>query len=76
MSKNSDLSALDKMARDNKKIYLISISTNFKRATTGKNGWGEVVLAVPNETIMSLDSYVGGLYLADQYEFAEYKNKE
>jgi hypothetical protein len=76
MNKNNDLIALDKMARDNKKIFLLSISTNLKRANTGKDGWGEVVLAIPNETIMNLDNYVGGLYLADKEEFAEYKNKE
>jgi hypothetical protein len=76
MYNNSDLITLDKMSIDNKKVFALPVSSNFKRANMGKNGWGEIVLAIPNETIMNLDNYIGALYLADKKEFDEYQNKE
>jgi hypothetical protein len=72
----SDLIALDNMATDNKSILSFPISSNFKRGNTGKNGWGEIIIAIPNDVIINLTKYIGALYLADQNEFEKYKNAE
>jgi hypothetical protein len=44
----SDLTALNKMAEDDKEVYCFPLSDNIKYARTRKNGWGEKTIAVPN----------------------------
>lgn len=69
----SDLIALNNMADDNKKIFAFPISSNFKYARTGKSGWGEITIAIPNNMVANIDQYVMALYAADKDEFKQYK---
>jgi len=71
--KVSALFILDKMATMENEVYAFPLSDNFKYARTGKGGWGELHIAVPNHIITNLDKYVGSLYLAnrDQYLMCE-----
>ena len=72
----SDLIILDRLATENKDVLCFPIDTNFKRANIGKNGWGEITIAVSNDFIANINNYVGALYLANKDQFREYKESE
>lgn len=71
------LGIFEKMSNDNNKDLKVSPLSNVKRACGGKNGWGEITIAMPNEIITNLlinpDYYVGGLIIASRSEFEKYK---
>jgi len=54
----------------NKALKMIPLS-NVKRYSSGKNGWGELTIAFPNELINNLatDNLVGGLLICDRNEY-------
>ena len=53
MTKIDNFLVLSKMCdRNDKSIKLYSGETNFIGSTTGKDGWGKVIVAVDNETIL------------------------
>jgi hypothetical protein len=63
---------LKKMSADNMDIK-IAPAENFKRAQTGKKGWGELTIAVDNETLMNLNmtkNYTLCLLVYNVKEFA------
>lgn len=70
----SDLIAISNMADDNNQnVFAFPVSTNFKYARTGKDGWGEITIAIPNHMVSNIDKYVMSLYAADREEFRKYK---
>jgi len=68
----SDFEIMSIMSQKNMDIKLAP-SDNFKRANTGKNGFGEVVMAVDNQTILNIDKYIFGLYFINREEFNKLK---
>lgn len=70
MSKKvSALLVLHAMAEQNDDVLAFPLNTNFKYARTGKDGWGEITIAVTNHIIANMDSYVGSLYLANRNQY-------
>lgn len=67
---------LSKMSAANKEIMLAPLS-NITAAQSGKDGYGRVTIAVPNDAIQILSLsdgyYVGGLLLANAEQFNETK---
>lgn len=71
------LGILEKMSQDNNKELKLSPLSNVVSAQSGKDGWGTVTIAMPNEIIGNLaidkNYYVGGLIVAKRTEFNKYK---
>lgn len=69
----------EKMSKDNNDELKLSPLSNMKSAKSGKNGWGSVEIAVPNDMVQHLltdtNYYVGGLLLAKREEFEKYKTE-
>lgn len=63
----------ERMSQKNNKNLKLSPLSNLKSACSGKDGWGSVTIAMPNEVITNLlinpDFYVGGLLICDRKEF-------
>lgn len=72
----SDLIKLDNIAKRSGDIRFYPVTSNLKRSQTGKDGFGEVVIAVDNETIMRLDEMLGGIYLVSKREWEIENSKE
>lgn len=76
----SDFIKLKNIADRNGDIVSFNLSSNLKSAKTGKDGWGEVVIAVDNKTITEMavrDKYIGVLYLVSKEDWEkETKNNE
>jgi DnaJ-class molecular chaperone len=70
IKKVSALLVLHAMAEQNDDVLAFPLNTNFKYARTGKDGWGEITIAVSNHVIANMDSYVGSLYMANQAQYA------
>jgi hypothetical protein len=68
----SDFEIIKKMSDGNMDIKLAPAG-NFKRAQTGKNGFGEITLAVDNNTIINLDDYYIGLFFMNKKQFDKLK---
>lgn len=75
MSKISAFDVLSVMADRNLDVMALPLSTNFKRANTGRDGWGEITVAVPNRVIANLDNYIGSLYLANRKQYGEVESE-
>ena len=71
----NDFEIMDKMAINNMDIVCCPPS-NFKRANTGKQGFGEIVMACGNEQIMNLDNYLPILYLVNAEVYGKLKTGE
>ena len=71
MSKISAFDVLSVMADRNLDVMAFPLNTNFKYAHTGRDGWGEITVAVPNHVIANIDNYVGSLYLANRKQYRE-----
>lgn len=73
------LETLSKMSKENNKELKLSPLSNIISAQSGKEGWGSVTIAIPNDIVaqMSIDAnyYVGGLVLAKGEEFEKYKTE-
>ncbi|MHB8961994.1 MAG: hypothetical protein ACYC5K_02455 [Saccharofermentanales bacterium] len=70
MSEISALLVLNEMGTQNDDVLAFPLNTNFKYARTGKDGWGEITIAVANHVIANIDRYVGALYLADKDQYS------
>ena len=75
--KVSALLVLNEMGTRNEDVQAFPLSTNLKRAQTGKDGWGEITIAVSNHVITNINKYVGALYMAnlEQYSRCEQELK-
>ena len=62
--------------KDNKDLKVSTLS-NIISANSGKDGWGNVTIAMPNEIVTGLltkpDSYIGGLLICSKEEFEKEK---
>lgn len=62
------------MSREDKEILLAPLS-NITSARSGKDGYGRIEIAVPNEVVqkmlLSNGYYVGGLILANAEQYEE-----
>lgn len=71
------LEVLSRMSKNGNKALKLSPLSNIKSARSGKEGWGEVTIALPNELISKLtikpDYYIGGLILCERSEFKKEK---
>lgn len=67
----------EKMSQDNNQELKVSPLSNVKRACSGKDGWGEMTVAMPNDVITNFlinpDYYIGGLVICKRNEFEKYK---
>lgn len=68
----------ESLSRKNNQSLKLSPLSNMKSACSGKNGWGSVTIAIPNELIGNLiinqELYVGGFIICDRSEFDKEKN--
>lgn len=71
------LGIMERMSHKNNKDLKVAPLSNIKSAHSGKEGWGSVTIAVPNEIVAGLltnpDSYVGGLLICSKEEFEKEK---
>jgi hypothetical protein len=71
------LGIMSRMSDDNNQELKCVPLQNMKSAHSGKDGWGEITLAIPNEVVQHLlidpDYYVGGLLFVSREEFDKYK---
>ena len=75
----SDLLKLEAIRKRNGDIKAFPIAHNFISADTGKNGWGNVKIAVDNETIIQMgvnQKYTGILYLVSNADWKAEQNKK
>lgn len=73
------LGIMEKMSNDNNKELKVSPLSNIIRGNTGKNGWGEMVIAMPNDIITDFtinpQNYIGGLIICKKEEFEKYRDR-
>lgn len=78
MDKIGTFGIFERMSQKSNKELKVSPLSNVKSACSGKNGWGSVTIAVPNEVITNLlinpDFYVGELIICDRKEFKKEKS--
>ena len=75
MSKISAFDVLSEMGDRDLDVMAFPLNTNFKYAHTGRDGWGEITIAVSNHVIANVDKYVGSLYLADRKQYGEVESE-
>lgn len=65
------------MSQKNNKDLKVSPLSNIKSAHSGRDGWGSVTIAIPNEIVTGLltnpDGYIGGLLICCKEEFEKEK---
>ena len=71
------LGIFERMSQKNNKALKVAPLSNVASGRSGKNGWGEISVAVPNEIIVNFLSkeeyYVGGLIICERAEFEKEK---
>lgn len=71
------LGIMERMSQKNNKDLKVSPLSNIISARSGKDGWGNVTIAMPNEIVVGLltkpDSYIGGLLVCSKEEFEKEK---
>lgn len=71
------LGVMERMSQKNNKDLKVSPLSNIKSAHSGRDGWGSVTIAIPNEIVTGLltkpDSYIGGLLICSKEEFEKEK---
>lgn len=71
------LGIMERMSQKNNKDLKVSPLSNIISAHSGKDGWGSVTIAMPNEIVVGLltkpDSYIGGLLICSKEEFEKEK---
>ena len=71
------LGIMERMSQKNNKDLKVSPLSNIISAHSGKDGWGHVTIAMPNEIVIGLltkpDSYIGGLLICSKEEFEKEK---
>lgn len=73
----SDLLKLENIQKRNGDIKAFPLGSNLTTSKTSKNGWGEVSIAVDNESVLRLatDKVIGVLYIVgrDDWEIEKCK---
>jgi hypothetical protein len=71
------LGVMERMSQKDNKDLKFSPLSNIISAHSGKDGWGNVAIAMPNEIITGLltnpDGYIGGLLICSKEEFEKEK---
>ena len=71
------LGIMERMSQKNNKDLKVSPLSNIISSCSGKDGWGRVTIAMPNEIVTGLltkpDSYIGGLLICSKEEFEKEK---
>lgn len=71
------LEVMSRMSKKNNKELKLAPLSNIKSMQSGKDGWGEVRIAIPNELIaeysINPDMYLGGLLLCKRSEYEKEK---
>lgn len=71
------LGIMERMSQKNNKDLKVSPLSNIISSRIGKDGWGNVTIAMPNEIVVGLliepDSYIGGLLICNKEEFEKEK---
>ena len=71
------LGIMERMSQKDNKDLKVSPLSNIKSAHSGRDGWGSVTIAIPNEIVTGLlanpDSYIGGLLICSKEEFEKEK---
>lgn len=71
------LGIMERMSQKGNKDLKLSPLSNIISAHSGKDGWGNVAIAMPNEIVTELltkpDSYIGGLLICSKEEFEKEK---
>lgn len=67
----SDLLKLDNISKRNGDIRAFPLNSNLKAAQIGKQGWGDVTVAVNNPTVQDLatDKVIGILFIVSKDEW-------
>lgn len=77
MDKVGTLGIMERMSKRGNKELKLSPLSNMQSARSGKDGWGSVTIAIPNEIITNLltnpDFYVGGFLICARSEFEKEK---
>lgn len=72
------LGVFERMSQKNNKALKVSPLSNIRSAQSGKNGWGEIRIALPNELLANLlinpEYYIGGLIICDKSEYEKEKS--
>lgn len=71
------LGVMERMSQKDNKDLKFSPLSNIISAHSGKDGWGNVAIAMPNEIVTGLltnpDGYIGGLLICSKEEFEKEK---
>ena len=71
------LGVMERMSQKNNKDLKVSPLSNIMSARSGKDGWGSVTIAMPNEIVVGLltnpNRYLGGLLICSKEEFEKEK---
>ena len=76
--KVNNFDVLDLMCEREMNIYAFPLGTNMKRANTGKDNYGEMVIAVANDVILSMamgKKLTGVLLIYDAPQFDAIKKE-
>lgn len=67
----NDFVKLGNIAKRNGDIKAFNASTNFISSKSGKNGWGEITIAIDNASVQNLfmDNAIGILYIVSKDEW-------
>lgn len=73
----SDLLKLNNIAERNGNIKAFTLDPNFKRGQIGNHGWGEMTIAVDNQTIKDYanSELIGVLYITSKEEWEKENGK-
>lgn len=76
----SMLKIFEKMRKDNNQELKMAPLRNVTSAVSGKDGWGTISIAVPNDIIQQMivtpEKFVGGLIIAPREEYDKYELKD
>ena len=71
------LGIMERMSQKNNKDLKVAPLSNIMSARSGKDGWGSVTIAMPNEIVVGLltnpNRYLGGLLICSKEEFEKEK---
>ena len=71
------LGIMERMSQKNNKDLKVSPLSNIMSTRSGKDGWGSVTIAIPNEIAVWLltnpNRYIGGLLICSKEEFEKEK---
>lgn len=77
MSMADTLEILGRMSKKNNQALKLSPLSNVKSARSGKDGWGDITIALPNDLIAKFltdsERLIGGLLICDRSEFEKEK---